>query len=77
MVWHALRTFTSACKHDGEGPKPLRSREQILGFPNLTRRYKMRVDLANELVNLMCELSLQCWKTGTNFYIENPRNSLL
>ena len=37
----------------------------------------MRVDLANELVNLMYDLCLLSWETGTSFYIENPRSSLL
>ena len=36
---------------------------------------KLRVDLANELVNLMYDLCLLCLKTGTNFYIENTHSS--
>ena len=70
-------TFTLARRYDGKGPKPLRSREHILGFPTLSGRDQLRVDLANELVDLMYDLCLLCWKTGTSFYIENPRSSLL
>ena len=70
-------TFTSARRYDGKRPKPLRSREHILGFPILCGRDKLRVDLANELVDLMYDLCLLCWKTSTSFYIENPRSSLL
>ena len=78
-VWFGMPcgTFTSARRYDGKGPKPLRSRERILGVPTLSGRDKLRVDLANELVDLMYDLCLLCRKTGTSFYIENPRSSLL
>ena len=68
-VWFGLPcgTFTSARRYEGKGPKPFRSREHILGFLNLTGRDKVLVDLATDLVDLMYELCLQCWKTGTNF----------
>ena len=78
-VWFGMPcgTFTSARRYDGKGIKLLRNRKHILGFPNLTGRDKFPVDLANELVNLMYDLCLLCLKTGTSFYIENPRISLL
>ena len=68
-------TFTSARRHDGNGPTPLRSRAHVHGLPTLSRRDKLRVDIANDLIIFMYELWSQ-WKTGTPFYIENPRSSL-
>ena len=78
-VWFGMPcgTFTSARRYDGKGPKPIRSREHVLGLPTLCGRDKLRVDLANKLVDLMYDLCLLCWKTGTSFYIDNPRSSLL
>ena len=78
-VWFGMpcSIFTSARKHDGKGPKLLRSRQHSLGFPNLIGRDKMRVDLANDLVNLTYELCLQCCKTNNNFYFEKTCSSLL
>ena len=74
-VWFGMPcgTFTSARRYDGKDPKLLRSREHVLGFPNFTGRVKLLLDLANDVVNLMYDLCLLGWKTGTNLYIENPR----
>ena len=59
-VWFGMPcgTFTSARRYDVNGPKPFRSRGHILGLHTLSGRDKLRVDLANKLVDLMCDLCL-------------------
>ena len=56
--------FWLARRLDGTLLKPFRSREHCLGFPNVTGRDILRVDLANELVDFMYELCIHCWKHG-------------
>ena len=61
-VWFGMPcgTFTSARRHDGNGPIPFRSRAHIHGLPTLSGRDKLRLDLANKLVDLMYDLCLLC-----------------
>ena len=62
----------SNAKYYGKGPEVLGSHEHILGFPNLTGRDQIHVDLVNGLHNLMYERFISYRKTRTDFYIENP-----
>ena len=66
-----------ARRHDGKGPKPLRSRQFIHGFPDFKRRDKLRLESANEIVAAMYDLCLHCVKANVFVYIENLRSSLL
>ena len=75
-----LSTRSAARAYGLECPAvPLRRLESSTtrGLNFSAGRDKVRVDLANDLVNLMYELCLQGLKKGTNFDIENPRSSLL
>ena len=78
-LWFAMPggTFSSARRYDGKGPRPLRSREYVTGFPSVTGRDTARVASANELVKVMSRLYCQAVDHDMPFMIENPRSSLL
>ncbi len=78
-IWFALPcgTFSSARRNDGKGPKPLRSKKYVTGFPSLTGRDKKRVGSANELVQIVTKLCELCTQIGVPWVIENPRSSLI
>ena len=57
-IWFGMPcgTISSARRHIEKGPRPLRSLQHVHGFPNLAGRDKLRVDLANEIIDFMYEL---------------------
>ena len=70
-------TFSMARRHNGKGPKLLCIRKFMNGLPDLKRRGKLRVELANDIVVVMYDLCLLCIKANSPFCIETPRCNFL
>ena len=64
----------SARRH---GPSPLRSILRPTGLQNLSRKQRLRVDLANALYEWTCTTILQLHARGVAWSVENPSSSLM
>lgn len=56
-------------------PPPLRSAEYPLGMPGLSAFHKAKVTSANQLLEFVVQLLLECWKQNIHVMLENPERS--
>ena len=65
------RFFVAKSSRDG-GPKPVRTRLEMLGKRFLPQKHRAELNRANDVTARMCALLLLAHRVGTQFIIENP-----
>ena len=60
---------------NGNGPRPLRDGEHLMGLPNLTQSEQIELETANTVFRHVCKIMQVAISSGVMLSFENPRLS--